>query len=100
MALGGVAVMAWVIGSETLLQVSVADQFRGRIFGTLGTTSALMSLGGMGLAGALGDFLGVVRIMSIAAGLYFVSGMVAWVMLRQPKPEPATLTFQSEPARD
>jgi len=98
MALGGVAVMAWVIGSETLLQASVADQFRGRIFGTLGTTTALMSLGGMVLAGALGDFLGVVWIMNIAAGLYLASGVVAWLMLREP--ESATVVLRGEPVRE
>jgi MFS family permease len=98
MALGGMAVMGWVIGSETLLQASVADQFRGRIFGTLGTTTALMSLGGMVLAGALGDFLGVVWIMNIAAGLYLASGVVAWLMLREPRSAPIVL--RGEPVRE
>ena len=40
MAVAGLAASAWIISSETLLQLNVSDQFRGRIFGTLGTTSA------------------------------------------------------------
>ncbi len=55
MAVAGLAAAAWLISSETLLQLGVSDQFRGRIFGTLGTTSALASLVGMLLAGALAD---------------------------------------------
>jgi len=82
----GFVVMAWSIGTQTLLQMNVHDQYRGRIFGTLGTTMALMSLIGMGLAGALADLLGVVFILDIAGGLYIVSGVVAWVMLHKSAP--------------
>lgn len=89
MLMVGIVVMAWSVGTETLLQMNVEDQYRGRIFGTLGTTMALMSLIGMGLAGALSDLLGVVIIMEIAGGLYFVSGVVAWLMLQSPVHSPA-----------
>jgi len=82
----GFVIMAWSVGTQTLLQMNIQDQYRGRIFGTLGTTMALMSLIGMGLAGALADLLGVVFILDIAAGLYIVSGGVAWVMLHEPAP--------------
>ena len=82
----GFVVMAWSVGTQTLLQMNVHDQYRGRIFGTLGTTMALMSLIGMGLAGALADLLGVVFILDIAGGLYIVSGVVAWVMLHKSAP--------------
>ena len=83
MAIAGVAAAAWIISSETMLQLGTSDQFRGRIFGTLGTTSALASLVGMLLAGALADLLGLVLILSISGGLYIVSGLMAWVMLRK-----------------
>jgi hypothetical protein len=97
MALGfmvvvGIAVMAWSISTSTLLQVSVADQYRGRVFGTLNTTTALMSLCGMGIAGALGDLIGVVAVLNIAGGLYLLSGVVALVMLREAKPLRAEVT--------
>lgn len=77
----GVAASAWIITSETLLQLAVSDQFRGRVFGTLGTTSALASLVGMLLAGTLADLVGLVLILSISGGLFIVSGLLAWRML-------------------
>ena len=81
MAVAGVAASAWIISSETLLQLGVSNQFRGRIFGTLGTTSALASLVGMLLASALTDLVGLVLILGISGGLYVVSGILAWLML-------------------
>jgi MFS family permease len=95
MAIAGVAASAWLICSETLLQLGASDQFRGRIFGTLGTTSALASLVGMLLAGALADLLGLVLILTISGSLYIISGLMAWVMLPNIQPsqidQPAAL---------
>jgi len=78
----GVPVMGFSIGVETLLQSSTADCYLGRIFGTYETGQALFTLGGMGLASILGDFLGVVAMLNIAGGLYCSAGLVALVMLR------------------
>ena len=78
----GVPVMGFSIGVETLLQSSTADCYLGRIFGTYETGQALLTLGGMGLASILGDFLGVVAMLNIAGGLYCSAGLVALVMLR------------------
>jgi len=81
MALAGLAASAWLISSETLLQLGASDQFRGRIFGTLGTTSALASLVGMLLAGSLADLVGLVLVLCISGSLYIISGVLAWIML-------------------
>jgi MFS family permease len=81
MSAAGVAASAWLICSETLLQLGASNQFRGRIFGTLGTTSALASLAGMLLAGSLADLLGLVPILCISGSLYIISGLMAWLML-------------------
>ena len=87
MAVGGLAAATWFISSETLLQLGTTDEFRGRIFGTLGTTSALAYLVGMLLASALTDLLGLVLILTISGGLYIFSGILAWIML--PKTQPS-----------
>ncbi len=92
MVLVGIAVMAWAVSAPTLLQMSVADEYRGRVFGTLNTTTALMSLCGMGLAGALGDLIGIVPVLNIAGGLYLLSSVVALVMLRGEKALRAEVT--------
>jgi MFS family permease len=86
MAVAGLAASTWIISSETLLQLGASDQFRGRIFGTLGTTSALASLVGMLFAGALSDLVGLVLVLSISGGLYVLSGVLAWIMLPKSVP--------------
>ena len=88
MSIAGLAATIWIVSSETLLQLGTSNQFRGRIFGTLGTTSAMASLVGMLFAGTLADMIGLVPILCISGGLYVLSGVLAWVML------PKTLRFQ------
>ena len=80
-ALVGIPVVGWLVGAQTVLQDSVADGYRGRILGTSGTTSALTRLGGMGLAGVLGDRLGLVPVLNIAGGLHIAAGVGALILL-------------------
>jgi MFS family permease len=98
MSAAGLAAAAWLISSETLLQMGTSDQFRGRIFGTLGTTSALASLVGMLLAGALTDLLGLVPILCISGGLYLLSGVLAWIIL--PRTREVQLDHPAPPGND
>jgi MFS family permease len=77
----GLTATAWFTSAETLLQMGVSDQFRGRIFGTLGTTMALAGLIGMAFAGTMADRVGLVPVLSISASLYVISGLLAWIML-------------------
>lgn len=88
MSLAGLFGAAWMITGETLLQLGTSDQFRGRIFGTLGTTSALASLLGMLFAGALADLIGLVLVLCISGGLYILSGVMAWILLPRTQPQP------------
>jgi MFS family permease len=69
------------IGSSTLLQMGVPDAYRGRVFGALNTTAALVGLAGVGLAGIFGDLLGIVPMLSVAGGITLLAGMIALVML-------------------
>jgi len=64
-------------GTMTLLQTSVDDAYRGRIFGAFTTASALLQLCGMLLAGALGDRLGVLPVLDAQGPLYITAGLVA-----------------------
>jgi MFS family permease len=77
----GLTATAWFTSAETLLQMGVSDAFRGRIFGTLGTTLALAGLIGMTFAGTLADKVGLVPVLSVSGGLYIVSGVLAWILL-------------------
>jgi MFS family permease len=80
-ALVGIPVVGWLAGAQSVLQDSVADRYRGRLLGTYGTTSALTRLGGMGLAGVLGDRLGVVPVLNISGGLHLFAGVGALILL-------------------
>src|SRR5216684_5562540 len=69
-------------GITTLLQTAVADEYRGRIFGAIGTTSSLLMLLGTTLAGLTGDLLGVVTVLNIQGGVYVLAGVVVLLLLR------------------
>ena len=77
----GLTATVWFNSAETLLQMGTSDQFRGRIFGTLGTTMALAGLIGMVFAGTMADRVGLVPVLSISASLYLLSGLLAWTLL-------------------
>ena len=63
------------------LQTSVEDSFRGRVFGTYSATVALVTIMGMGAAGTLGDWLGILPMLSVGSGLFIAAGAVALVSL-------------------
>ena len=76
-------------GMNTLLQSAVADEYRGRIFGTYGMTGALLALIGAVLAGTLADRVGAVTLLNIQGvricGSGPVSaGLAAWRAARRP----------------
>jgi MFS family permease len=67
----------------TLLQSSVVDEYRGRIFGALNTTFALLMLGGMGFASVAGDLLGILPVINIQGYVYVMAGLLALALLRR-----------------
>ena len=92
LALMGIPLMGYLVSGQTLMQTKVTDQYRGRVLGAYATTVALLMLVGLALASTLGDALGVVPMMNVAAGLYLLAGVVALVMMpaaKQPVQETA-----------
>jgi MFS family permease len=71
-------------GIQTILQHNVPDEYLGRVYGFLGTISALLEVISVGLASSLGDFVGVVPILNVAAGLTLVAGGVALLIFPRP----------------
>lgn len=80
--LAGVTTVGWSVSTQTLLQSTVADVYRGRVFGALGTTNGLLSLCGVGLASALGDLVGLLPVLNASGTLRIVAGVLALVLLR------------------
>jgi Na+/melibiose symporter-like transporter len=75
-ALVGIPGVGFMTGVSALLQTSVADQYRGRIFGALGTTQGLLMMIGTISAGALGDRLGVVTVLNMQGCGYILAGLI------------------------
>ncbi len=87
------AIIGWTASQQTLLQAASEDRFRGRIFGAVDTTIALMGIVGIGLGSFLGDVVGIVPLYNLSALLYIAAGAVALVhlqSLRTPAPHPET----------
>ncbi|MEO8971903.1 MAG: MFS transporter [Ktedonobacteraceae bacterium] len=78
----GIPGVGFSTGVTTMLQTSVADEYRGRIFGAMGTTSALLMLLGTILAGLLGDPLGAITVLNTQGGMYVLAGICVLVLLR------------------
>jgi MFS family permease len=79
----GVTSVASSVGAETLAQRSVPDEYRGRVFGSLGATLGLLSLLGATAGGALAELVGIVTMLNVATALILASGVV--VLLRLPR---------------
>ena len=77
----GIPAEGMLAGLQTLLQTSAEDRFRGRVFGALGTTQALLMLAGTLLGGALGDAVGVVPVLVVQGGAYVAAGILVLVLL-------------------
>jgi MFS family permease len=80
-ALVGIAAAGWQISIQVLLQASVADRYRGRIFGAYGTLNALLGLVGMGIASTLGDQIGALPLLNASAILDLVAAALAFGLL-------------------
>ena len=67
---------------DTLFQQKVPNSHLGRIIGTLNTTVGLTSLFGvLGISGMLGEILGILPVLNIAAAITFFTGVLILVFL-------------------
>lgn len=92
--LQGLPVMGMFVSVDTLLQQSVADRFRGRVFGAYGAAVGLATLVGQVLASLLGDRVNVVTMVDLVGLLYMGCGLLALALLhsyqlRAAEPRPA-----------
>ena len=67
---------------ETLFQRNVPNTHLGRIYGALNTTVGVTSLFGvLGISGVLGEVLGIIPVLNIAAGITCFTGLIALMFL-------------------
>jgi MFS family permease len=96
LAVIGLPVVAFMVSEATMLQSGVADQYRGRVIGSYGMVMALAMLIGMGVASALGDWLGVVPLLDFVSGLYVLAGVIVLVLVGGYQPAAAAPALSSE----
>lgn len=77
----GVPTISMGAGFTTMLQQTVQDAYRGRVFGIRGTLSALLQLAGLLIAGTLGEAVGAISLLTIQGGSYVAMGVLALVIL-------------------
>jgi MFS family permease len=81
----GIPIAAMVISFNALIQSEVPDEFRGRVFGSLGTAAAIAMLAGMTVSSALADRVGIVTMLNVACFAIIIGALVGWAMLA-PRP--------------
>lgn len=97
---GGPA-MAWMVSAQTLLQRTVADAYRGRIFGVYITVGSVSALTGMGIASLTLDTIGAVAIFNIAVACNLLSAAALVLAFRRapaPHQQPIDESTSAEPA--
>lgn len=72
-----VPVVAFLISHQTLLQSSVPDDLRGRVFGFLATINALLVLSGLGIASLLASWVGAATLLGAAGCLWVFASLLA-----------------------
>lgn len=76
-ALVGLPAAALGAGWTTLVQRGVRDEYRGRVFGVLGTTQSLLRLVGLFTAGVLGGLVNPMLLLAaFQGGSYVVVGLI------------------------
>jgi predicted MFS family arabinose efflux permease len=80
--LGGATSVVSAIAVETVLQTTVREEFRGRVFAALGASGAFFSLAGAVVGGVAARAVGVTAMLNVAAALVLVAGIVVLRALR------------------
>jgi MFS family permease len=76
MVVVGIPGAAGMAGAMTLAQTSVGDRLRGRLFGAIFAISALSTMLGTTLAGALGERVGIVPLLTVQGAGYVAAGVL------------------------
>ena len=77
----GIPLVGTSVGLDTYAQTSTQDRYRGRVWGALGTTNALAGLCSLAVSGALGQIIGIVPMLTVAASITIFAGILAIVAI-------------------
>ncbi|GGR96455.1 MFS transporter [Deinococcus sedimenti] len=80
-ALMGLPMVVSNVALSTKIQLATPDAYRGRVYGALGTTSALMGVTATGGAALIGQGVGPVALLTVAGSVTVLAGLVAAALL-------------------
>ncbi|WP_221088971.1 MFS transporter [Deinococcus aquaedulcis] len=86
-ALLGLPMVVANVAASTLLQLATPPDYRGRVYGALGTTTALVGVAATGSAALIGSRVDAVPMLTVAAALTLLAGVAA-LTLPAPQPRP------------
>jgi MFS family permease len=81
MTLVGIPTVTMQAARQTILQESVEDRYRGRVFGVMGMTQAALVLAATLVAGAVGETVGPIAMLNVQGLGYVVSGCFVLLLL-------------------
>jgi MFS family permease len=99
-ALGGVVSVASAVAVETLIQQTVEDRYRGRVYGSLGASGSLLSLAGAATGGVVAQTVGIVPALTLASALVLVAGVIVLVGTPSPAAAEVLVRLHVEPHRE
>lgn len=79
----GIPAAAGMTGLQTVMQLRVPDELRGRVFGALCTTFGIFTIFGMAFAGIMSDSLGIVPVLNIQGFAYTTIGLMGLTLLHR-----------------
>ena len=82
MALLGMVFIIWNVSVRTLMQLNLENFQMGRIFGIMASISSLSVLIGILISSILGDKLGPVNMVYITSTIFFISGGVGIIVVK------------------
>jgi MFS family permease len=82
--LSGVPTVGNQVSTQTLLQTSVQDRLRARVFGVYIATLSLLLLVGTGLGSILAAPLGILPLLDLGCALFLLAGLVAFLLFIPP----------------
>lgn len=77
----GIPMIVSNVALSTMIQRATPEAFRGRVYGTLGTTNAFVGVLATAAAGVIGPIIGIVPMLVTAASLTLLGGCVALAFL-------------------
>ncbi len=86
MVLVGIPGLSSQSARSTILQMNVEDAYRGRVFGSLATSSSLLMFVGTLAAGATGALLGPIALLNFQGGAYVAAGSFVLLTLAPTRP--------------